>query len=240
MMFNMVGVDIQKFMAKYGNWSGIKKAVKEGIDKGKLSFDLGIYPEFGSPGVYAEDLPGEGEINVWSGNLLEVNGLDPKDLTKAEIVTREHVHRLATFLKQNVPGFEKARIELTSTQVGIRATRNIMGEASPTMEEANSKKFPDTVVKPYRKPNWKFSELRLPYGSILPQKIENLLVAGRCISAEEQAMGLMRLIPICSVTGQAAGTAAALALRYETSPRHLDVSILQKTLIQQGMDLGLG
>jgi hypothetical protein len=108
------------------------------------------------------------------------------------------------------------------------------------MEEANSKKFSDTVAKPYRKPNWKFSELRLPYGSILPQKVENLLVAGRCISAEEQAMGLMRLIPICSVTGQAAGTAAALALRYETSPRHLDVSILQKTLIQQDMDLGLG
>jgi len=137
-----------------------------------------------------------------------------------------------------VAGFERSRIELTSTQVGVRATRNIIGEASPTMEEANTKKFADTVVKPFKKPNWKFSELRLPYGSILPQKVENLLVAGRCISAEEEAMGLMRLIPICMVTGQAAGAAAALALKQEVTPHRLDVSLLQKTLEKQGMELG--
>ncbi len=239
MMFNMMGVDVRRFLAKFGNWSGIKKVVKEGISKGKLSFDIGIYAEFGSPGVYADDLPGAGEINVWSGNLLEINGLDPKDLTKAEIITREHVHRLVGFLKKNVPGFEKSRIECTSTQVGVRATRNIIGKASPSMKEANTKKFDDTVVKPFAKRNWKFSELRLPYGSILPQNVENLLVAGRCISAEEEAMGLMRLIPICSVTGQAAGTAAALALKEGVSPGRLEVSLLQKTLMEQGMDLGL-
>ncbi len=240
MMFNMVGVDVKKVMEKFGNWSGIKKVVREGIERGQMPFELGILPEFGSPGVYADDLPGEGEINVWSGNIMGLSGLDPKDLTKAEITTREHVHRLAIFLKKYVPGFEKSRVELTSTQVGVRATRNIIGKASPTMEEANTKKFADTVAKPFTKPNWKFSELRLPYGSILPQNIENLLVAGRCISAEEQAMGLMRLIPICSITGQAAGTAAALALKQEVPPRHLDVSLLQKTLEKQGMNLGSG
>jgi hypothetical protein len=239
MMFNMVGVNVKKVMERFGNWSGIKKVVREGIDKGDLSFNIGILPEFGSPGVYADDLPGEGQINVWSGNILGLSGLDPKDLTKAEIITREHVHRLTTFLKKKVPGFEKSRIELASTQVGVRATRNIVGEASPTMEEANTKKFADTVVKPFTKPDWKFSELRLPYGSILPQKVENLLVAGRCISAEEAAMGLMRLIPICMVTGQAAGAAAALAMKQEVMPRRLDVSLLQKTLEKQGMDLGL-
>ena len=100
MMFNMVGVNTKKFLGKYGNWSGVKKVVKEGIEKGELSFDLGIYPEFGSPGVYAEDLPGDGEINVWSGNLLGVDGLDPKELTKAEIITREHCHRMASFEKK--------------------------------------------------------------------------------------------------------------------------------------------
>lgn len=237
MMFNMVGVDTKKFIQKYGNWSGIKTVVKEGIEKGELSFDLGIYPEFGSPGVYAENLPGEGEINVWSGNLLGIDGLDPKELTKAEIITREHCHRMAAFFKKNVIGFEKSRIEMTSTQVGIRATRNIIGAASPTMEEANTKQFADTVAKPFRKENWKFSELRLPYGSLLPQEIENLIVAGRCISAEESAMGLLRLIPICFITGQAAGVAGALSFQFETTPRKLDVAYLQKTLIEQGMDL---
>ncbi len=239
MMFNMVGVDISKVMESFGNWSGIKKVVKEGIEKGELDFTLGILPEFGSPGVYAEDLPGEGEINVWSGNLLGLSGLDPWDLTKAEIITREHVYKLANFLKRKVPGFEKSRIELTSTQVGVRATRNIIGTASPTLEEATSKKFADTVVKAFNKPDWQLSELRLPYGCLLPQNIENLLVAGRCISAAEQAMGLLRLIPICLLTGQAAGAAAALALKQEATPRTLDVSELQKILEKQGMHLGL-
>jgi ribulose 1,5-bisphosphate synthetase/thiazole synthase len=232
MMFNMVGVNVEKALAEFGNWGGIKKVVKEAIDKGVLPFDLGIHPEFGSPGVYAEKLVYDDEINVWSGNLLGLNGLEPKDLTKGEIITREHVMRLATFLKKNVPGFEKSRIEYTATQMGVRATRQIIGEASPSMDEVKDKKFDDTVVKPYAK-----SEMRLPYGSLLPQKVENLLVAGRCISAEEDAMGQLRLIPVCSATGQAAGTAATLALKHGIAPRHLDVSLLQKTLEEQGMVL---
>ena len=69
--------------------------------------------------------------------------------------------RLAAFLKKNISGFEKSRIECTAHQVGVRATRQIIGEASPTAEEVRNKKFPDTVVKPYAK-----SEMRLPYGSI--------------------------------------------------------------------------
>lgn len=239
MMFNMVGVDVEKVLAKFGNWSGIKKVVNEGIERGELVFDLGIYPEFGSPGVYAEELVYDGELNVWSGNLLGLDGIDPMDLTKAEIITREHVMRLATFLKKNVSGFEQSRIEYTSTQVGVRATRQIVGKASPSMDDAKTKKFDDAVVKPFAKGEWEFSELRLPYGCILPQNVENLLVAGRCISAEEEAMGLLRLIPIVSATGQAAGTAAALALKEGVSPRHLDVSLLQQTLMTQGMDLGL-
>jgi ribulose 1,5-bisphosphate synthetase/thiazole synthase len=234
MMYNMVGIDVERVLGKIGNWSNLKTLVKEGIDKGELPFDLGIYPEFGAPGVHAEELVYDGEINVWSGMLLGMNGIDPNDLTKAEIITREHVMRLTTFLKNSVPGFENSRIEYTATQVGVRATRQIMGGASPSMDDVKTNKFHDTVVKPYAK-----SEMRLPYGSILPQNVENLLVAGRCISAEEEAMGLLRLIPVCSATGQAAGTAAALALKQGIAPRALDLSLLQKTLQEQGMDLGL-
>jgi len=232
MMFNMVGVNVEKALAKFGNWNGIKKVVKEAMDKGELPFDLGIHPEFGSPGVYAEKLVYDDELNVWSGNLQGMDGLDPEDLTRGEIITREHVMRLATFLKRNVPGFEKSRIEYTATQIGVRATRNIIGEASPTMDEVKTRKFDDTVVKPYAK-----SEMRLPYASLMPQNVENLLVAGRCISADEEAMGQLRLIPVCSATGQAAGTAATLALKQGVAPRRLDVSLLQKTLTEQGMDL---
>lgn len=79
----------------------------------------------------------------------------------------------------------------------------------------------------------------LPLGSIMPQKIESLLVAGRCISAEEEAMGNLRLIPVCAATGQAAGTAAAIAVKQGITPRKLDIVKLQKNLANQGMDLGL-
>ena len=234
MMFNMVGVDVKRALEKLRTWGRIREVVKEAIEKGELSFDLGVFRNFGAPGVSLEKLVYEDELNVWSGNLLDMNGTNPKDLTRAEVITREHAMKLAIFLKSRVSGFEKSRIEYTATQVGVRATRQILGEAVPSMEEVKKKKFVDTVVKPYAN-----AEMRLPYGSILPQRVENLLVAGRCISAEEEAMGQLRLIPVCSATGEAAGTAAALAIHNEISPRRIDVSILQKTLEKQGLNLGL-
>jgi hypothetical protein len=142
--------------------------------------------------------------------------------------------RMAMYLKKKAPGFENARIEYTSTQVGVRATRQITGDASPTTDEVQNVKFADTVAKSYAR-----NEMRLPFGSLIPQKIDNLIVAGRCISADEEAMGSLRLIPVCAATGQAAGTAAALALEEGTSPGDLDIAKLQKNLTEQGVDLGM-
>jgi hypothetical protein len=234
MMFNMAGVDIPRVLEAMGNWGNLRKVVKEAIDRGALPFDLGIEREFGAPGVHAEKLVYDGEINVWSGNLMGMDGTDPRDLTQAEVITREHAMRLARFLKENIPGFETSRIEMTSTQAGVRATRQIIGRASPSGEEVQKKVFADTVAKPYT-----YKPMRLPYGSILPQKVENLLVAGRCLSAEEEILGQLRLIPVCSATGQAAGTAAALALEQGKSPSELRIEEIQDALRAQGMDLGL-
>jgi ribulose 1,5-bisphosphate synthetase/thiazole synthase len=235
MMFNMVGVDIKRALGQLGeNWGNIRKLVQEGIDKKELIFDLGISRNFGAPGINAEKLVYGDEVNLWSGNLLDLDGTRPRDLTRAEVTTREHVFKLAEFLKRRLAGFEQARIEYTAAQVGVRATRQIIGENMPSMKEVTEEKFADTVAKPYL-----HQEMRLPYGSILPQKIDNLLVAGRCISAAEEAMGKLRLIPVCSATGEAAGTAAALSLGQKVPPRNLNRALLQKTLQKQGVDLGL-
>jgi glycine/D-amino acid oxidase-like deaminating enzyme len=234
MMFNMAGVDIDRVLARVGNWSNLKKIVTDAVAKGDLSFELGTTLEWGTPGVHAECLLHPGEINVWSGNLRGRDALDPKQLTEAELITRDHVMRLVGYLQEHMPGFEGSWIELTSPILGVRATRQILGGISPNMQEVRNTTFADTVAKPYAD-----DTIRLPYGTLLPQGVDNLLVAGRCISAEEEAMGQLRLIPVCSATGEAAGTAAALSLRSGVTPAKLDVAHLQKVLTMQGVDLGL-
>jgi hypothetical protein len=234
MMFNMAGVDTERVLARVGNWSDLKKIVTDAVAKGDLSFELGTTLEWGTPGVHAECLLHPGEINVWSGNLRGMDALDPKQLTEAELITRDHVMRLVEYLQKRMPGFEGSWIELTSPILGVRATRQILGGISPNMQEVRNTTFTDTVAKPYAE-----DTIRLPYGTLLPQGVDDLLVAGRCISAEEEAMGQLRLIPVCSATGQAAGTAAALALRAGVTPGKLDVAVVQKALAAQGVDLGL-
>lgn len=234
LMFNMVGVDTTKAIAQIGNWGNLRKLIEEAVRTGELPFALELYPKGDAPGLYVANLCYPGEVNVWSGSLFGINGLDPEDMTRAEIITREHVIRLANFLKKHANGFEKSRIEYTATQVGVRETRRVIGGISPSLDEVMTNNFSDTIVKPYA-----HREMRVPYGSLVPQKVESLLVAGRCISAKQDAMAQLRLIPVCFVTGQAAGTAAALTLREGVMPRQLDVSLLQRTMISQGMDLGL-
>ena len=103
----------------------------------------------------------------------------------------------------------------------------------PSKEEICRGEFPDTVARPYLRKN-----LAVPYRSLLPRGIDNLLVAGRCISAADEIMGRLRLLPVCScATGEAAGVAAALALRQDVPPRRLDIGLLQRTLEDQGVTL---
>jgi ribulose 1,5-bisphosphate synthetase/thiazole synthase len=234
MMFNMAGVDVDRVLSRVGNWSNLKQFVTEAVARGELKFELGTTLEWGTPGVHAECLIHPGEINVWSGNLRGTDALDPQQLTAAELITREHVMRLVAFLRGHVPGFEQSWITLTSPILGVRATRQILGGISPNMQEVRNTRFADTVAKPYAE-----DSIRLPYGTLLPQGVDNLLVAGRCISAEEEAMGQLRLIPVCSATGEAAGTAAALALRAKVAPAQLDILQLQAQLAKQGVELGL-
>jgi len=158
--------------------------------------------------------------------------LDPEEKTNAEIVTRNEAFLLSRYLIENIPGFEDARLEQMSTEVGIRATRNVEGLYVPSRQEVEHGDFPDTVVRPYLN-----KSLALPYRSLIPQRMSNLLVAGRCISADDAIMGRLRLIPVCSATGEAAGVAASIAVKKEVSAPSVDVRELQSTLSSQGVRL---
>jgi len=232
LMFNMVGVDTKRVLGRIQNLGRLRDVIKEAIGLGEIRFTLGTDTDFGAPGVNAAQLVHAGEINVWSGNLLGLDGTDPVELTRAELVTRDHTMALAAYLIAKVPGFEKARIEYTATQVGVRATRQIVGHATPTGRDVRAGDSPDAVAKPYAQ-----EEMRVPLGALLPRGVENLLVAGRCLSADDGILGQLRLIPVCSATGQAAGVTAALALAQGKTPAELEPAVIRTTLASQGMAL---
>ena len=234
LMSTVVGVDTGRALAQLGSWGNLRNVVAQAVEAGELAFDLEVRSREWAPGVFAAELCYPGQINLWSGSLFGVNGIDPDDLTRAEIVTRQHTMRLVAFLRERLAGFEQARLECTAAQVGVRGTRRITGLASPSLAEVFAAPFDDTVVKPYAT-----RKMRIPYGSLVPRDVDGLLFAGRCLSAAPDAMVQLRLIPVCFATGQAAGTAAALAVSGGVLPRELDVGRIQSDLLGQGMELGL-
>jgi hypothetical protein len=234
LMSNLIGVDADKAIAQIGHWGNLRSVVAEAVERGELDFDLEIRSRNYAPGVFAAELCYPGEVNLWSGSLFGVSGIDPDELTMAEIVTREHTMRLSAFLTQHVSGFERARLEYTAAQIGVRGTRRITGGQSPSLREVLDGCFADAVAKPYAT-----RTMRLPYESLVPEGVDNLLCAGRCLSAKPDAMVQLRLIPVCFATGQAAGTAAALAAQSGVTPGAIDVSELQGLLARQGVALDL-
>ncbi len=232
MMFNMADVDTEKALQHLGSWQALKQVVRKAIERGDFAFSQKTDPDFGAPGIFAAQLIHKGQIGVWGGMLYSNRILDPREKTRAEIVTRDEAFLLARYLKKHIPGFENARLEQMSTEVGIRATRNLVGLYVPSKDEVTNGEFADTVARPYRN-----KRLALPYRSLLPQQFDNLLVAGRCISADDAIMGRLRLIPVCSATGEAAGVAASISVSRGVEAAAVDVGELQSMLSDQGVEL---
>jgi hypothetical protein len=143
------------------------------------------------------------------------------------------------FMKKNFPGFENSFILDTASQTGTRGSRRLVGEYIITAEDMNSsKKFDDTIaVIPKIAPGGSGTCSYIPYRALIPVKVEGLLVAGRSFSSDKIANDSMNLIPHCCAMGEAAGTAAALAVKQGISPRKLDYKLLQKQLLKQGAAL---
>jgi ribulose 1,5-bisphosphate synthetase/thiazole synthase len=233
LMANLAGVDTGRAVEALGNWGALRRVVEQAIASGDLEFDLEVHSRYYAPGVFAAGLCHPGEVNLWPGSMFGINGLDPEQLTEAEIVTRDHLMRLVSFLQRGVPGFEEAWLEYSANQIGVRETRRIIGSCSPNLKEALAGTCADPVARPYAN-----RRMRISYGALLPVELDGILVAGRCMSAEQDAMVQLRLIPVCLATGQAAGTAAAMAVAAGKRVRDIDVSLLQADLGRQGVDLG--
>lgn len=173
------------------------------------------------------------------------SAVDVEDLTYIENEARKRTYRGLLFLREHVPGYENAKVRKTCPQLGVRESRKIVGECVVTMADVlGSRKFDDSIgrcgaqMTGYKLYDVKGLEYDVPYGCLVPKAVDGLLAAGRCISVAHDAINTFRLIVPCGLTGEAAGTAAAIAAKQGVHPRRIDVPELQQRLREQGNDLG--
>jgi FAD dependent oxidoreductase len=188
---------------------------------------------------------------VMAANMTRVSDLDPTDplaLTAAEIEGRKQAMEYARFLRDRVPGYERAQLGWLSHQIGIRESRRVYGEYRLTRDDVlASRDFPDAVARcgaPIEAHHagsdtrWEYipnsGTYGIPYRCLVPLRVDGLLVAGRCLSATFDAHASVRSMGQCMAMGQAAGTAAALAVCQEIEPRAVDVARLREMLVEAG------
>lgn len=178
-----------------------------------------------------------------------VDATDRIQLTKATLAMRDLANKIAIFHRNYIPGYEDSYLSYTAQSVGVRDTRRIICDYTLTEQDVlTGRNFPDgigrygSVMDVHDKAGKTAVSLvevggegwfHIPYRMLLPKGVDNLLVAGRCVSADYQAQGCVRSQAASMVTGQAAGTAAALAVRGGKQPRTIDIAQLQEVLVSQ-------
>jgi hypothetical protein len=189
--------------------------------------------------------PNDDEVLVNTTRVQGLNGTNVEDLTEAETLGRKQVMLVANFMRDHLPGFERASLSQVGAQIGVRESRRIDGQYALQAEDViEGRRFPDVIARsgypidihdPAKNSvtaAWVTGDgaYDIPYRCLLPKNITNLLTAGRCISTTHEALATTRLTPSCMATGQAAGTAAGLAVEHGISPLDIDVQELQRKL----------
>ncbi|UCE99259.1 MAG: FAD-dependent oxidoreductase [Planctomycetota bacterium] len=247
------GVDWDKARkaGMYGKWPlGQSDKLKQAINDGIFTVKD---PHL--PGIWLNGRT-QGGGNI--GHAFGVDGTDERSITKALLQERKKLLEYQRYYKEYNPGFENIELAATGTLLGIRETRRIIGDYVLNLEDyTNCADFPDEIgrynneidihassvdaneqqrmQKLFAKSSYKQGEsYGIPYRALTPKGLENVLVAGRCISTDRYVHGSIRVMPGCMITGQAAGAAAALAAAKKTNTRAINVKDLQKNLKNLG------
>lgn len=191
----------------------------------------------------------KGELILNMTRVIKKSAVDPFDLTDAEIEGRRQAHEVVAFMKKYIPGFEDCRILTTGPHIGIRESRKIDGVYKLTGNDlVENKMFADAIAMggypiDIHSPDgatMKYCSLKpgswysIPYRCLVTEKIDNLIVAGRCISATHEACAAIRVSPIIMATAHAAGLAAAQSVTTEQNTNAIDTDVLRKTLVARG------
>ncbi len=196
--------------------------------------------------------PQAGVMMALMTRMAGVDATDPEALTDAELEGRRQCHEYFRFLRDNVPGYERAVLVSTSPAIGVRESRRILGDHRLTADEClSATSFPDQIARcgapiedHHAGSDTRWAYVRdggtygIPYGCLLPRALESVLVAGRCFSATHDAHASARSMATCMAMGQAAGTAAALAVGEGTTPRALGARRVRAALVEAGADVG--
>lgn len=239
--FRMAGVDREKYVE---NRSKINPLYQEFKEKGLIKNpreDVLIFRNLN-----------DGVLHFNSTRIVKKNPTDPFEITQAEIEAREQVFELHQFLKENIEGFENSRVLSTALQIGIRESRKIEGEYTLTVEDLKSlARFDDAIAianydidihnpEGAGTSHYYFGPgewYEIPYRCLVPKNMDNLLVAGRCISSTHEAQASYRIMPFCAELGQAAGAAVAVAKKNQTSVRDVDIKQVQEILRSEGFEI---
>ncbi len=192
---------------------------------------------------------GDGYIHFNTTRIVKLDPTDPADLSQAEIIARRQVHEMVDFLKNNTESCKNATIISIASEIGIRESRKLKGKHILTAEELlRTEKFEDAIALgnydiDIHNPTGTGTYIHefpdsdyysIPYRSLVPNEYDNMLVAGRCISATHEAQAAIRIMPICACMGQAAGTAIAVAKRSNTDVNTVDIKEVQQVLTENG------
>ena len=239
--FRMSGVDLDKFYEErptlqkiYNEWQ------KEGLIKNPRENILVF------KGI------GDSILHFNTTRIVKHDPTNAFDISRAEIIARRQVYEIVDFLKKNSAAFEKASIVYIANDIGVRESRKLKGVHILTEKELRDcLDFEDTIAlgnydidihNPegtgtyiYAFPDGAY--YRIPYRSLLPKEYDNMLVAGRCLSAEHAAHSAVRVMPICACMGEAAGTALALAKKTGKNAHTVDIKALRARLLDKGAAL---
>lgn len=208
------------------------------------------------PGIFKTG-PTTGGGNI--GHAFGVDGTNETDLTRGMVEGRKMLNEYKRYYQTYLgEGFKHAEPVITGSQLGVRETRRIQGDYQLTVEDFNNRacfndeigrfSYPidDHISAPtkeaYEAFNKEHTSMRyrdgesygIPYRTLIPQKLENTFVVGRCISTDKKMQSSIRVMPACYITGQAAGVAAALCVQDKCTTREIQTQKLQKKLVEMG------
>ena len=246
LMFKVGGVDTSRAVFP-GSFETLVQT-----DKGELqALGKEILPHpAGHVLLYHSTLPGIVTVNMT--NVTGIDGTKAEDLTKAEFVCRKQMLPIVEFLRKYAPGYENCYIVGSASLIGIRETRHFKGVKTLTEQDvAEAKQFDDAVVfdayfnfdvhnitgagldKTGSQKHFTQTEgYTIPYGCLVPEKVNGLLLAGRNISGTHIAHSNFRAMPICAGIGEAAGVAAAIAVKKGVQVREVTAKEIQEIIRQ--------